>query len=208
LFALWWHTASASLKQWTLAKGWGEHSLNFQLQCVSKLIICLKQQHGMVSLVFGLWGEQGGGRVSPIGFNGMLPGRMTWLELQHKVMTARPRQHRVTIDSQWAEQAHQAHQAQQAKQAQQAQHPSCKGHSSIIRQLPAHTSIILSTNPWGITARHISCCAGIVGSIWVCGHRCSHPQRLPHCQCSAPLITGCSTFNFQASTHTHVADKY
>ena len=52
----------------------------------------------------------------------MLPG-MTWLELQHKVMTSRPRQHRVTIDSQRAEQAHQAHQAQQAKQAQQAQHP-------------------------------------------------------------------------------------
>ena len=53
----------------------------------------------------------------------MLPGRMTWLELQHKVMMARLRQHRVTIDSQqWAQQAHQAHQAQQAKQAQQAQH--------------------------------------------------------------------------------------
>ena len=51
----------------------------------------------------------------------MLPG-MTWLELQHKVMTSRPRQHRVTTDSQRAEQAHQAHQAQQAKQAQQAQH--------------------------------------------------------------------------------------
>ena len=51
----------------------------------------------------------------------MLPGRMTWLELQHKVMMARLRQHRVTIDSQqWAQQAHQA---QQAKQAQQAQHP-------------------------------------------------------------------------------------
>ena len=50
----------------------------------------------------------------------MLPGRMTWLEPQHKVMTATLRQHRVTIDSQqWAQQAHQA---QQAKQAQQAEH--------------------------------------------------------------------------------------
>ena len=50
----------------------------------------------------------------------MLPGRMTWLELQHKVMMARLRQHRVTIDSQqWAQQSHQA---QQAKQAQQAEH--------------------------------------------------------------------------------------
>jgi hypothetical protein len=37
------------------------------------------------------------------------------------------------------------------------------GRNSIIRQLPAHTSIILSRNPWGITARHISCSAGIVG---------------------------------------------
>ena len=39
------------------------------------------------------------------------------------------------------------------------------GCNSIIRQLPAHThtSIILSRNPWGITARHISCCASIAG---------------------------------------------
>ena len=58
--------------------------------------------------------------VDPLqtGANGMLPGRMTWLELQHKVMMARLRQHRVTIDSQrWAQQAHQAQQAKQAHQA-------------------------------------------------------------------------------------------
>ena len=64
----------------------------------------------------------------------MLPGRMTWLELQHKVMMARLRQHRVTIDSQqWAQQAHQA---QQAKQAQQAQHAQ---QAQILHKLTMYT---------------------------------------------------------------------